>query len=92
MTFQQEAKEINTPAANDIQWRRTWLTRLFRLFPWSYQYKLAERLVNEANALRVASPKDGYEWVDRREGLMKGMGAQEAANRIGRDLGEPNDV
>lgn len=32
----------------------------------SYSYRLAEWVMGFANLLRSASPRDGYEWVDRR--------------------------
>ena len=39
----------------------------------SYCYNLAQWLMGFANQLRSASPRDGYEWVDRRKSAWSQM-------------------
>lgn len=85
-TDSQLEDKINLPISGDIRWRRTWITRLLRLFPFNTQYRMAERFVNEANALRMASPKDGYKWVDKRKGAFRGKSITEQSEMVNKAM------
>lgn len=51
-------------------------------------FKLAEWLVGYANVLRMASDRDGYEWVDRRTSDWSQMDDRQKVREVNKSLNE----
>ena len=64
------------------QWSANFLTR----YNFKTGYNLANWLVGYANLLRSASPRDGYEWVDRRTSLFAKHDAEQQGQLIADSL------
>lgn len=57
-----------------------------------YSYKLAEWLVGICNVLRSASPRDGYEWIDRRTSKWSQMDDVQKAREINQSIAEKDGI
>jgi hypothetical protein len=63
-------------------WFTRWSSNLFTKHNFTAGYHLAEWLVGYANMLRSASPRDGYEWVDRRTSAWSQMDDRQKIREI----------
>lgn len=65
--FDEDALDVDRHYSHN--WFTLWSANFLIRRNFKLAYNLAEWLVGYANMLRSASPRDGYEWVDRRTSL-----------------------
>lgn len=67
-------------------WFTTYSANFLHKHSFKTAYALARWLVGYANVLRSASPRDGYEWVDRRSSLFAKHDAESQAQLVADSL------